>query len=581
MTTQKRITQDTFNEVVKENIDEFEMDAEEAVEDAWKQFQTQGVDLSNIVKALALEGTEAGDAMMPPVVLTVNRLAEFATTSSSDISEGVDFQEIHKTVLKLRDQLNEGEFAHLDGNNDDDVDVNDDDITPTPSGRATPTQLAMNGEENHHNKIKLDEEVETELAKTTTSSTTTSSSAATTETTTAATAPPSISEARALAAAKGAFPALLFASELFSKHCEKEDTVDNREMLADALETLALLLDGQPDLVSPPNPDSVLAEVKDNPHVTQLCKHLQDFKNDGSIMHFGIAAVRHACTKHETNRQTFVADGIVELLLHCIEHHTAHPKAVSEAALCLRTLTKDDDIRVAFGKGHDHAKLMVTEHNALGRIMKCLATFTEDAATTAELCKTLARLSVRNEYCQEIVDLGGLQLILPALTAHSNNEEVAASSMHVLGVIAGNDNVKDKIREVGGIATILETMEKQQKIKSVIDKGCGALASLCLRQKDNAQNVIALNGATVLVKALIMFPNSSSVQKNACRAIRNIAARNPTLREPILHEGAEHYLNVAMKRKVCHDDAKAALRDLGCEVKLVEMWTGKKGALKK
>eukprot|EP00614_Pseudopedinella_elastica_P022207 CAMPEP_0172625482 /NCGR_PEP_ID=MMETSP1068-20121228/144118_1 /TAXON_ID=35684 /ORGANISM="Pseudopedinella elastica, Strain CCMP716" /LENGTH=164 /DNA_ID=CAMNT_0013434791 /DNA_START=76 /DNA_END=567 /DNA_ORIENTATION=+ len=44
----KRITQKTFDECVRENVEEFEMEKEEALEDAVKQFTSQGVDLTNI-----------------------------------------------------------------------------------------------------------------------------------------------------------------------------------------------------------------------------------------------------------------------------------------------------------------------------------------------------------------------------------------------------------------------------------------------------------------------------------------------------------------------------------------------------
>lgn len=45
------ITQETFNEVVKENMEEFEMSQEEAIEEARTQFQAQGVNLGNIIMA--------------------------------------------------------------------------------------------------------------------------------------------------------------------------------------------------------------------------------------------------------------------------------------------------------------------------------------------------------------------------------------------------------------------------------------------------------------------------------------------------------------------------------------------------
>ena len=44
----KKISQETFDDVVKENIEEFDMDAAEALQDAIKQFLKQGVTLSNI-----------------------------------------------------------------------------------------------------------------------------------------------------------------------------------------------------------------------------------------------------------------------------------------------------------------------------------------------------------------------------------------------------------------------------------------------------------------------------------------------------------------------------------------------------
>lgn len=44
----KRVSQETFDEVVRENMEEFDMDAAEAVSDAAEQFKLEGVDLSNI-----------------------------------------------------------------------------------------------------------------------------------------------------------------------------------------------------------------------------------------------------------------------------------------------------------------------------------------------------------------------------------------------------------------------------------------------------------------------------------------------------------------------------------------------------
>ena len=49
MEQSKQISQETFDAVVRENIEEFEMDLHEAVQDAIEQFKTQGVDMSNLI----------------------------------------------------------------------------------------------------------------------------------------------------------------------------------------------------------------------------------------------------------------------------------------------------------------------------------------------------------------------------------------------------------------------------------------------------------------------------------------------------------------------------------------------------
>ncbi|OWR50093.1 armadillo repeat-containing protein 6 [Danaus plexippus plexippus] len=73
------ITQDTYDEVVKENIDEFDMSPEEAIKEAIDQFEAQGVDLTNIIKDLALG---SGDKHL--VLTTVEKLKELCSNNKND-----------------------------------------------------------------------------------------------------------------------------------------------------------------------------------------------------------------------------------------------------------------------------------------------------------------------------------------------------------------------------------------------------------------------------------------------------------------------------------------------------------------
>lgn len=59
----KVITQETFDDVVKENIVEFSMGADEAKDETVKQFEAQGINLANIIKDLSLN-EETGEPLL-------------------------------------------------------------------------------------------------------------------------------------------------------------------------------------------------------------------------------------------------------------------------------------------------------------------------------------------------------------------------------------------------------------------------------------------------------------------------------------------------------------------------------------
>jgi hypothetical protein len=64
----KFISQETFDMVVQENMEDFEMEADEAARDAVEQFESQGIDLSNIVQTSG--GANSGP--VPGVLAALN-----------------------------------------------------------------------------------------------------------------------------------------------------------------------------------------------------------------------------------------------------------------------------------------------------------------------------------------------------------------------------------------------------------------------------------------------------------------------------------------------------------------------------
>ncbi|XP_012596888.2 armadillo repeat-containing protein 6 [Microcebus murinus] len=461
------ITQETFDAAVLENIEEFAMGPEEAVKEAVEQFESQGVDLRNIVK------------MAPKV--------------SAD-----GLQEPAHGILQALDDLQE-------------------------SVACSRPQEALAHLTRFCDQCKQDK------------------------------------ACRFLAAQKGAYPIILSAWKLAA--------AGDQALLLQALNALSALTDGQPDLL-------------DAQGLQMLVATLAQHAGAADLTCSGIRCVRHACLRHERNRQGLVEAGVLPLLTGAIARHGRHADVVREACWALRIMTFDDDIRVPFGHAHDHAKMIVQENRGLKVLIEAARAFPDNPGVLSELCSTLSRLAVRNEFCQEIVDLGGLGVLVALLANCNDHQDLVKQVLSALRAIAGNDDVKDAIVRAGGTESIVATMTQHLASPQVCEQSCAALCVLALRKPENSRVIMEGGGALAALQAMRAHPQEAGVQKQACMLIRNLVARSQAFSKPILELGAEALITQARAaHRDCEDVAKAALRDLGCRVELQELWTGQKGDL--
>ncbi|KGL77309.1 Armadillo repeat-containing protein 6 [Tinamus guttatus] len=462
----KQIAQETFDDAVQENITEFEMDPEEAVREAVQQFEAQGVDLSNIVKAVRQPTSENGQEQKHEILLILDALRR--SVADSDLAE-------------MAEQL--GLFTE-----------------------QCKEQLAF----------------------------------------------------RCLAAQHGAYSVVFPAFQLAS---------GDRNLTLKAFCALSAILDGQPDLLDSAGQDLLLQALKEH-------------AEDAEMVLAALRCVRHACLKHEQNRQDLVKGGVLPLLTGAIVQHGASAEVVRAASSALRVMTFDDDIRVPFGHAHDHAKMIVLENDGLKVLIEAAKAFTDNSSVLSELCATLSRLSVRNEFCQEIVDLGGLNFMVSLLADCIDHPDVVRQVLSAIRAVAGNDDVKDAIVNAGGTDLIVLAISHHLGNPQICEQGCAALCVLALRKPENCNVIMEGGGALAALQAMKTHPKEVAVQKQACMLIRNLVSRSRDFSRPILEMGAENLITEARAaHKDCDDVAKAALRDLGCKVELRELWTGQKGSL--
>jgi len=467
----KQISQKTFDDVVMENISEFEMSAEEAVEDAVQQFESQGINLAIIVKdpGLYTGVGDNGEVLDHPVVAAVKKLdacLENAPCSAKD-----------ELIVCLQD---------------------------------------------------IKKECDIDISR------------------------------RCLAGTNGAYKTFFKALSLF---------VNEPDTFRLILDSFCSLVNGQPDLI----------DIKG---VELLTSALKQYKENAETEVLIVRAIRLNCVKHESNRQEFIKNDYIVAASELLILHKSNPDLVKEICMSLRALTLDDDVRVPFGKAHENAKSIVTEGDALKAILLLCEEHKDNQPVLAELFLTLSCLTVRDEFCKEVKNRGGLKFIIDAFQSGINNKSIVRQALIVMKTLAGNDEVKAEVSKLGGVELVVLAMNTHQNISTIAEASCKLLTAITLRNPDNCRKVVECQGHQHIIQAMKLHPSVVGVQKNACMSLRNLVSRTKDLKDVILALGAEPLINNALNQhSECKDEAKAALRDLGCKVELQERWKGKMGTL--
>lgn len=457
------ITQETYDEIVKENIDEFDMTPEEAIKEAVAQFEAQGVDLSNIIKDLSLG---SGDNHL--VVDTVTKLKALCAEEKYD--ENAVLQEVE--LLKLECQKG---IAHR----------------------------VRAGKEGAY-KILLD---------------------------------------------------LLYSK--YSKLCLELSERDTKFIIS-VLNTLTALMEMQPDLLENKGVD--------------LIKNILDNVENEDILIATLRWTTTCCIKHEMNRQKIFAKNIAENLKLLLKV-TGNVKLLSETLHVIRKMTLDDDIRMEFGRAHDHAKELGAQ--MLEPLTNLLKENTQPPLVS-ELMLTIASLLVRHELCKMVADCG-VDCLFTVLADNYDNVNVVQQADKLITALAGNDDVKRDLVKSGIVPIVVPILSRHSSNAAATALTLKCIAALSLREPTHGQQFIDNGAPEAIIECMKVHPHNASVQKNACWAIRNMVARCRDQNVKFLELGVESILNSAYE-KFAEDfgfDIKSALRDLECDVKLDEQWTGK------
>nr|XP_022911760.1 armadillo repeat-containing protein 6 homolog [Onthophagus taurus] len=452
------ITQDCYEEIVHQNMSDFELSQEDAIKETIEQLKSQGVDLSNIITDMA--------------------------TNNEDLSP-----ELQEALISLKCLVQKhAEPSYITGQLD---------IIQAECKKGLQYQVYAG---------KLD-----------------------------------------------TYPLLM---EILQNY-ESDNVVINS-----CFTTLIKLMDKQPDLL-------------DDVGIQMIIKYL-DKSGNQDIMSLVLKWTKVCCIMHEQNRQSIFNAEILGRLKTRLNE--ANANLLRDILAVLRALVLDDDVRVDFGKAHEHARVIASD--TLCAIMRLLEKFKTEELFVMDLLLTISTLLVRTEFCKKVEDAGGLPLVKYAMEQFPANEKIIRYSLKVLKALAGNDECKAHIIQFGFSLTIVECLERNNKNASTATFALACIAALTLRCPENSKAFYDHGAPNAIVDVMKLHRDNEAVQKHSSWAIRNMVSRSRYQNEKFLSLGVEEILKANLKTFPKSEyDTKAALRDLGCDVNFKEEWTGKGGKI--
>ena len=91
-------------------------------------------------------------------------------------------------------------------------------------------------------------------------------------------------------------------------------------------------------------------------------------------------------------------------------------------------------------------------------------------------------------------------------------QDIAKQALSVTKALAGNDNLKEAVVQNGGVQVILAAMTKHQANPRIAELGAATLAAIVLRNQGNSKQVMELNGHQTLLQAMKIHTQDANVQ---------------------------------------------------------------------
>ncbi|KAL3663220.1 hypothetical protein V7S43_011629 [Phytophthora oleae] len=498
-TARKQISQETFDECVAENAEDFDMSLEEAVADAVHQFESQGVDLSNIIKTGGSKGQEALPARLKRLISELQELSKLKSEHNQVLGliselQGVCEEVPEACVVAGRNDAVDALLALLDA----------DSAAVVASCSSLLVLLCADNTDNQDfvgvaGMQRLVEVLKRQLEDTET-------------------------VVRVFALVKAACVKHESNKAYFTKSngvealCRHLDRAKENEVLSKQLALCfrVLTINDDPSATFSQAQDTIKALVERNliPYTLDVLRQVKlgDAVNTASdLLVNWLAVLKQLAVTEENCQQIADLDGLttVQEVMQTYQHSAPVAK---RCITVFRNVSAADDLKRAIlqSGGVQQTLLIMKRHEA-------------DASIQQNACATLAAIALRSpENSRALVELGAIRQISRALQAHRRDVAVLRqASLAVRNMVARSVDLRSRF--LHDEPEIEPLLRQAQQYRGCGDEAYAALRDLgCDIQLSSFGAAAASAAASGSVKAPTIKPRFNPVQAQSNQLLHSV-----------------------------------------------------------
>lgn len=368
---------------------------------------------------------------------------------------------------------------------------------------------------------------------------------------------------------------------------------ENPSILLQTIQTLIVILTPRSDC------REIQSQLRDKlgAAMTRWMRYFQQASsnNDFKLESLLLQLSQVSCRQNEENKKLWIKaaasenDNIhgIDVLLNIVkQQQQVHPELVIQACQLLAILCRFDDFRSPQGaapvvsSAHENA-MEFARHQAVPILYQVAHDTTNNDGSNnhhkllAASLSALRVLAIHDDIVQTMVAVGVLDLVRMTLEQSEQDEQVCTATLGLMRNLCGNDSVKTTLCNDSVLSGMLSAMQVYSKNAILQEHGCGCMAAMALRKPKNAFTIVKSHDGHLQILSAMRFHSSNTlVQRQGALALRNLASRSKPedgIRQLMLDAGAEQGLRQAGQHQACVDEAYAALRDLGCEAKIMKL----------